>query len=75
MEKLVRSAKATKKTNHYTHTSKNYEDVIADFNQCCLCGTDLKFTHKADYENLMIQEEAFCPACSIKTKNNSHILQ
>ncbi|OQW47419.1 MAG: hypothetical protein A4S09_15335 [Proteobacteria bacterium SG_bin7] len=75
MEKFVRSAKATKKTSQISFTSKTYEDVIADFNQCCLCGTDLNFTHKVDYENRTIQEEAFCPACSIKTKNNNHILQ
>lgn len=75
MEKLVRFTKATKKMTEFTNSSENYEEVIADFNQCCLCGTKLKFTHKADYEQMLIQEEAFCPACSIKTKNNSHILQ
>lgn len=75
MEKFVRSVRATKKKSEYLHSSKKYDDVIANFNHCCLCGTSLQFTHKADYQNMTIQEEAFCPACSIKTKNNSHILQ
>lgn len=50
-------------------------EQVENFTNCCLCGTDLEFTHSVDYGNLAIKEEAFCPACSIKTKSAIFTLQ
>ena len=50
-------------------------EVVENFTHCCLCGTQLEFTHTVDYGNLAIKEEAFCPACSIQTKSSTFTLQ
>jgi len=55
--------------------SQQLIEVVENFTHCCLCGTTLEFTHTVDYGNLAIKEEAFCPACSIKTKSSVFTLQ
>lgn len=57
------------------HETSSATDVVENFTHCCLCGTYLEFTHTVDYGNLAIKEEAFCPACAIKTKSSTFTLQ
>ena len=56
-------------------TNLKTEDVISNLESCCICGTRLRFTHKTDYLKMEVQEEATCPACGIKNKVASFILQ
>lgn len=51
------------------------EDLINHMENCCLCGGKLRFTHKTDFANLEVVEEATCPSCGVKSKVNNFILQ
>jgi uncharacterized Zn-finger protein len=51
------------------------EEIIENLETCCLCGTKLRFSHQTDYLNLQVHEETTCPACGIKNKALSFILQ
>ena len=48
---------------------------LLDYTTCCLCGTDLEFTHVTNFVHHEVVEEAYCPSCSIRTKQESHRLQ
>ncbi len=37
--------------------------------QCTLCGTELELNHTSDQELSTIREEAYCPQCTLKTRN------
>ena len=51
------------------------EDIIETLETCCLCGSRLRFTHQTDYLALLVQEEAKCTECGIKSKTSKFILQ
>jgi hypothetical protein len=59
----------------YVSTKEEYEIVLDDENNCCLCGSLLKFTHEVDYLSLTIKENAHCPSCNIQMKSRDHKLQ
>ncbi|RME18158.1 MAG: hypothetical protein D6797_00990 [Bdellovibrio sp.] len=44
-------------------------------NYCPLCGTELFFVHKTDFEYWSVEEEAHCPTCHIRTNKQSFSLQ
>jgi hypothetical protein len=52
-----------------------HEMIIEEHTTCCLCGTDLQFNHKVDYQSLVVKEDANCPSCMIQMRKRQHILQ
>lgn len=55
--------------------SRPLEDVIEALTTCCVCGGKLVFKHETDFLAQSVVEKGCCPACGIKTKENSFILQ
>lgn len=51
------------------------QEAIYDHLHCCLCGTELNFSHKANYMQMTVSEEASCPHCKIKTRESFHSVQ
>lgn len=51
------------------------DELIEAVDNCCLCGHKLAFYHITDFKKSEVMEEARCPACGIKNKMNSYILQ
>jgi hypothetical protein len=69
-DRLMDAQKGYALTNHI-----NSDDMLVTIETCCLCGSKLRFTHRTDYLNLQVHEEANCPQCGIKNKVASFILQ
>ena len=63
------------KVQTYMSDKSEHEIILDDENNCCLCGSNLKFNHAVDYLTLMIKEDAHCPSCNIKMKSREHVLQ
>lgn len=64
------------KINYFENAqNSNQRDFIIAQNNCILCGTVLELKHLTDNEHGEIKEEAFCPACEVKTRNRVHALQ
>lgn len=63
------------KETTYMSTKEEHEMILDDENNCCLCGSNLKFSHNVDYLTLMIKEDAHCPSCKIQMKSKEHKLQ
>lgn len=55
-------------------TDSHREQFLDDYHHCCLCGSELVFTHNTNFIALDVKEEAFCPSCNIRTKQNDHRL-
>ena len=51
------------------------EESICDHFQCVLCGEDLAFQHKTDFVELTVAEEAHCPRCNIRNRQEVYKLQ
>ena len=51
------------------------EQYLLDYNHCPLCGSELVFTHVANFIEGSVQEEAHCMSCNIRTKSAEHDLQ
>lgn len=51
------------------------QEFLQDQNHCCLCGSELKFTHKFDHLELTVLEDAKCESCHISLRTRSHSLQ
>jgi hypothetical protein len=63
------------KETAYVSSKEEHEIILDDENNCCLCGSSLKFSHNVDYLTLMIKEDAHCPSCNIQMKSKEHKLQ
>jgi len=63
------------KATQYLSDKSEHEVILDDENNCCLCGSNLKFKHEVDYLTLSIKEDAHCPSCNIQMKSRSHTLQ
>lgn len=50
------------------------EAAVMEHNTCCLCGSDLKFQHKIDFETFKVVEDAHCPSCRIQLRSRDHVL-
>lgn len=48
---------------------------LTDYHQCCLCGTELQYTHVTNFIREEVKEEAHCPSCQVRTKEQQHRLQ
>lgn len=51
------------------------QEFVQDQNHCCLCGSELSFTHKMDRLNLTVVEDAKCGSCHISLRTKTHSLQ
>ena len=62
---------------HYQKLSPSdyRREWIDSHNNCCICGSELEFAHVTHFTHLEVQEEAFCPSCRIRTRNEAHRLQ
>lgn len=48
------------------------EQFMDEYAHCPLCGTEMVYTHVTNFIAESVKEEAFCTACNIRTKSNSH---
>lgn len=56
--------------------SRNHrEEFLDDYYNCALCGSEMTYTHVTHFGQQVVEEEAFCPSCNIRTKQESHRLQ
>ncbi len=51
------------------------DESIADLTQCLLCGAELAFTHKTQFNTQKVVEEAHCPHCKVRNRTSTHGLQ
>jgi hypothetical protein len=51
------------------------ERLVAHYNHCALCGSNLHFTHITDFNRNLTQEIARCPECGVKASQVQHRLQ
>ncbi|MEQ1664683.1 MAG: hypothetical protein ABL927_04835 [Bdellovibrionales bacterium] len=51
------------------------EEFLDDYHHCPLCGNELIYTHNTQFIHNFVTEEAQCPSCNVKVKNNQHSLQ
>jgi hypothetical protein len=56
-------------------TNPHAAEILAHFENCAICGTKLRFTHRTDYLKFEVEEEASCPQCGIQNKVAKFILQ
>lgn len=50
-------------------------DFIEVESHCCLCGTELIFTHELDDTASQVTEQAQCPCCNILMKEKEFSIQ
>jgi transcription elongation factor Elf1 len=66
----------SKKIEWQTVTRKDWsEEAINDHLNCCLCGTELSFSHAIDHAQQAAVEEAKCGFCGVKHRATEHRLQ
>ncbi len=60
---------------------EHFEEYFGDtlqvqkiIDECKVCGSQMIFTHLADYTNLFIQETARCPDCGADHRKLIHVL-
>ncbi|NQZ00508.1 MAG: hypothetical protein HRT45_07550 [Bdellovibrionales bacterium] len=51
------------------------EMMLEHYNNCSLCGTELEFVHVTHFTHLEVEEEAHCPNCKVRMKQEKHSLQ
>lgn len=51
------------------------EESLNNHFHCVLCGQSLQFKHDTDFVNLIVVENAHCPNCNIRNRENVFILQ
>lgn len=78
--KRVKEDPLTEATNvvaefHITGPTDRRSQIIAEYNTCVLCGSDLEFTHITQFIRQEVTEEARCPSCNIRHKKEMHRLQ
>ena len=56
-------------------TANNSNELLDEYNNCILCGTELLFVHVTDFGDEVVFEESSCPNCNIKSKKKAHRLQ
>lgn len=60
---------------HIAEATNWRQQFVEDYNTCCLCGTELYFTHVTNFSANEVTEEAFCECCRIRTRKDQHSLQ
>jgi hypothetical protein len=54
--------------------TSRHEEILEQYNTCCICGSDLFFNHRLDYALHSIAEESHCPTCGIRNRESQHII-
>lgn len=66
----------SKKFEYPTITAKDWrEEAISDHLNCCLCGSELHFTHNVDHKTQVAVEAGCCEFCGVKHHARDHRLQ
>ena len=50
-------------------------ESVSEHFHCVLCGGELNFKHKTDFAGQTVAEDAHCPSCNVRTRQNSYTLQ
>ena len=50
-------------------------ETVSEHFHCVLCGSQLQFKHKTDFVEQTVFEDAHCPACNIRNRQNAYKLQ
>lgn len=67
---------ATIGSQYYSFTANDWRtQTLEDLLACPLCGSNLEFKASTNFSQNMVHEDAHCPTCQIKTKQNLHRLQ
>ncbi len=51
------------------------ERFLDDYHYCPLCGDELIYAHVTHFADCVVNEQAECPSCHVRVKNNNHKLQ
>ena len=54
--------------------TNDQENFIELENNCCLCGTELQFDHSPSETGDEVKEQAHCPNCKIKIKEQLYVI-
>ncbi len=67
---------ATIDVNLHTPTHADWlTESVDDHLKCVLCGESLEFKHKTNFVEQMVHEDAQCPSCGVRTRQNAYRLQ
>lgn len=50
-------------------------EIVLRYTHCALCGSNLHFSHSADFARNLTVETAKCPECGIRIRRVLHKLQ
>jgi hypothetical protein len=59
----------------YAPSTDRYEQILHEYNTCCLCGSELTYTHVTNFVTQEVTEEAECQSCHIRNRKEQHSLQ
>ncbi len=62
------------KLSEEVDTISERDSFLQDQNQCVLCGSTLKLSHKIDHSQLTASEKADCIVCQISLRRTSATL-
>ena len=60
---------------HRSEPMDHRQNMIEYFNNCCICGSELEFTHVTQFQYGEVKMEGFCPCCEVRLKDEVHRLQ
>ncbi|MBT4761613.1 MAG: hypothetical protein HOO06_07960 [Bdellovibrionaceae bacterium] len=58
-----------------TPVRDKHSEYLEEYTTCCLCGSELEFSHVTNFIMHQVAEQAHCSTCSIDHINQSHTLQ
>jgi plasmid rolling circle replication initiator protein Rep len=50
-------------------------ETVNEHFHCVLCGDELNFQHQTDFVQQTVSEDAHCPSCNVRNRQNSYTLQ
>lgn len=50
-------------------------ESVSEHFHCVLCGGELTFKHKTNFVEQVVSEEAHCPSCNVRNRQNHYSLQ
>lgn len=51
------------------------DGTVEEHFHCVLCGGELRFRHKTDFIEQVVAEEAHCPTCNVRNREQTYRLQ
>ncbi|MFZ4403445.1 MAG: hypothetical protein ACOYOK_05025 [Pseudobdellovibrionaceae bacterium] len=62
--------------NYFENSKKlEHQEFIISETHCVLCGTSLELHYIQEKDSALIQEDAHCPNCNLKTRSHLHTVQ